>query len=602
MILLRKIRRLFSKREWMQLSALTAAMLFGSALEIFGVGLLLPLIQVVRDPQLLLANPRVGPWLQESGVSEPGSVVILVCSLFLALFVLRSVYLAGLMRVMFGFVYKKTVALSRRLLDAYLRTDYTFHLHRNTSRLIKNATVEVNNLVSGVVQSYMYLVSEVVVMLGLIAILLYTNPVAALTGFAVLGGIGFGFTALIHRRLAQIGDVRARQEAKMVQWVSQSLGGVKEIKVLGKEDYFVSAFTKAGTAYADAQRQNMLLAQYPRLAIETGLVLGLVGLVVVLLLAGADVAELVPVLALFGAASVRLIPSFTRLVTCVNSIRYYYPSVDLVHNDLMEGLRSESKRDRAIGQAHIEFERELRVERLTHRYRGSSEAALTDINLSIRPGQSVALVGPSGAGKTTLANLILGLLEPEEGRIMADGVDISANLAGWQKLVGYIPQDSYLLDDTLRRNVAFGVPDEAIRDDDVWKALELAQLSQFVSATPERLDALVGEGGARISGGQRQRIGIARALYHDPRLLVLDEATSALDQETERELQAAIFALLGAKTMIVIAHRLSTIRHCDVIHVLDKGRVAGSGTYNELIAESALFHQLVGEESKTLHG
>ncbi len=595
MTLFQKIRHLFSKREWLQLVALTAAMLFGSVLEIFGVGLLLPLIEVVRDPQLVLTNARFGPWLQSRGVSDPRSVVILVCSLFLALFLVRSLYLAGLMRILFGFVYSKTVALSRRLLDAYLRTDYTFHLHRNTSRLIKNATVEVNNLVSGVVQSYMYLVSEIVVTLGLVAILLSTNPVAALTGFAVLGGVGYGFTALIHRRLARIGDVRARQEAKMVQWVSQSLGGVKEIKVLGKEEYFVSAFTKAGQAYADAQRQNMLLGQYPRLAIETGLVLGLVGLVVGLLLAGADVAELVPVLAVFGAASVRLIPSFTRLVTCVNSIRYYLPSVDLVYNDLTAGLRHESHRAET-GPARVEFERELRVEGLTHRYQASSEAALFDINLCIRPGQSVALVGPSGAGKTTLANLILGLLEAEQGRILADGVDIRGNLPGWQRQLGYIPQDSYLLDDTLRRNVAFGVRDDAIRDEDVWKALELAQLSQFVAATPDGLDAMVGERGVRISGGQRQRIGIARALYHDPKLLVLDEATSALDQETERELQAAIFALLGAKTMIVIAHRLSTIRHCDIIHVLDKGRITGSGTYQELIATNPVFRQLVGIE------
>lgn len=587
-----KVRQLFTRRERYGLAALTAAMIFGSVLEIFGVGLLLPLIEIVRDPQVVLGHPRFGPWLAEAGLADPRSVVIAVSTLFLAVFLVKSLYVAIMLRVLFGFVFRKTVALSKRLLEAYLKTEYTFHLHRNTSEMIRNATVEVNNLMGGVVQSSMYLVSESVVAAGLIGVLLYTSPAAALTGLLVFGLVGWGFTALVRRRLTRIGTARAEQEARMIQWVRQSLGGLKEIKVLGKEKYFVDAFTAAGGAFADAQRQNMLLAQYPRLAIEASLVVGLVGLVVVLLLTGSSVGNLVPVLALFGAASVRLIPSLTRLVTSINAIRYYLPSVEILHQDLTEATRRGAPADRKRGPVPV-FGRQLRIENLTHQYAGSPAPALQGVSLEIPHGCSAAVVGPSGAGKTTLANLILGLLRPVSGRILVDGVDIQENIEGWQRQLGYIPQDSYLSDDSLRRNVAFGVPDPEIDDHAVWRALELAQLGDFVRGLKGGLDVVVGERGVRISGGQRQRIGIARALYHDPGMLVLDEATSALDQETEREFQKAIFGLLGKKTLLIIAHRLSTIRHCDTIFVLDGGKLVGAGSYADLRANNLVFRQLV---------
>src|SRR5262249_40961619 len=317
--------------------------------------------------------------------------------------------------------------------------------------------------------------------------------------------------------------------------------------------------------------------------VETAAVLGLVGLVTTLLVSGGDLQHALPVLALFGVAMVRLVPSVTSIVGGINGIRFYAHSVAIVHRGLSEAALATCTAHQPANERQISLGDRIEIKELTYRYQDAADAAVDRVTLTIPRGSTVAFVGSSGAGKTTLVNLLLGLLEPTSGRILVDAVSVSDNPAGWQRQLGYIPQDIYLSDDTLRRNVAFGVPDDDIDDTAIWQALEAAQLASFVRALPDQLATTVGERGVRISAGQRQRIGIARALYHNPEILVLDEATSALDTETERQFVSAVTSLSKTKTIIMVAHRLSTVRSASTIYVLSSGRIAGSGTYEELL-------------------
>ncbi|HZF72006.1 MAG TPA: ABC transporter ATP-binding protein, partial [Gemmatimonadaceae bacterium] len=525
------------------------------------------------------------------GLTDPQTLVLIASLGTLCLFILKGVYLALSLRISFGFIYHKMLSLSRQLLNAYLHTSYLFHLQHNTAQLIRNTIAE-SEQVAGILKFCIVLPTEFLVILGLVVVLFVAHPPAALGGTLLLGGVGWGLSTLTRRRLARLGQTRTDQYARMIQCVNQSLGGLKEIKVLGKESFFLRAFEASGFKYNEALRKSTLLAQYPRLAIETAAAAALVLFIVMLITLGGDIQNLLPTLALFGLAMVRLVPSASRIMNAVNTIRFYAPAVTNVLDSLEETRRLNIYTP-AAAQETIQLKKSLRLDHLGYTYPGSGVRALDDITLEIFKGQKVAFVGSSGAGKTTLANLILGLLQPTSGEILEDGRNVQNHLPSWQRQIGYIPQDIFLLDDTVRRNVAFGLPDEEIDDPAVWRALEAAQLASFVRELDPGLDSQVGERGVRISAGQRQRVGIARALYHDPKVVLLDEATSALDNETERLFIAAIESIARRKTILIIAHRLSTVRNCDTIYLMQQGRVIGAGGYDELLATQPAFAQLV---------
>lgn len=360
----------------------------------------------------------------------------------------------------------------------------------------------------------------------------------------------------------------------MIKWVNQGLGGVKESRVLGREGYFVDAYRASSAGYARAMRYLATVSQLPRLYLET-LVAGGILLLLGVAMARHEGSEVVvPTLALFGAAAFRLLPSVNRIIASITNIRYHESAVEVIHRDmgLMAGAGAHREADAPGPGGELQFAHDIELRDVCFQYPESNVTTLNGVSLVILKGSAVALVGPSGAGKTTLVDVLLGLLQPTSGAVLVDGQDVHAHLRSWQRRIGYIPQVIYLSDDTLRRNVAFGVPDPDIDDEKVWKALESAQLAGLVRAWPDGLTAVVGERGVRLSGGQRQRIGIARALYHDPEVLVLDEATSSLDGATERDIMSAIEALAGNKTLIVIAHRLSTVERCDRTYWIRDGR------------------------------
>ena len=589
MRLFRDLIQLFDYRERWKLTALSAALFLGSLLEVIGIGISLPFIKIGAEPEKALANRYFGPWFSRFHLETPRSIIIAACIILLVLSLFKGAYVALTMRAAYRLTYNKVLSLARRLLTNYLSAPYLFHLHKNTADLIKNVTFE-TEAVGGVLKFALFLPTEIVVMIGLVALLLVTEPLPALVGIIGLGSLMWAMSTFTRKELARTGEVRSDAYGKMLLWVNQSLGGIKEVKLLGREQFFTEAMAQSGRRYVNALHRSTLLTQLPRVILETAAALVIVLFVLIVVLAGRDMKSVIGALAIFAMATVRLVPSVTRITNALYSMRFYAHAVTAVNEGLRLGRdwRGEDRSARPV-----EFKSVIQLQNLTFQYPDSAAVSLHDITLDIPRGARVAFVGASGAGKTTLANVLLGLLQPTSGHLSVDGVDVRENPRAWQGRLGYIPQDIYLIDDTVRRNVAFGVLDNDIDDAAVWRALDAAQLLTFVRGLTGTLDAKVGERGVRISAGQRQRIGIARALYHDPDVLVLDEATSALDNETERQFAAAIDALARRKTIIIIAHRLSTVRNCDVIYVMEHGAIIAFGDFDDLLTSEPLFARFV---------
>ncbi|MFQ5507626.1 MAG: ABC transporter ATP-binding protein, partial [Planctomycetota bacterium] len=385
-----------------------------------------------------------------------------------------------------------------------------------------------------------------------------------------------------------------RRFGQMIKWVNQGLSGIKEAKVLGIESFFVDAYSENNKGYTSARRTLLTVTEMPRLFFEAVAVGGLLIVVLVMLAQNRDLKSVLPTIAIFAAAAFRLMPAMTRIVKTTNMIKHFRPSFDVVFCDLRRFEGAATREDERGTPPPIPFHSAIELRGLGFRYSPESPPVLEDLDLCVEKNRTVAFVGPSGTGKTTLVDIILGLLPPSEGQVLVDGTDVQENMSAWQRTIGYIPQVIFLMDDTIRRNVAFGVPDDRIDDEDIWRALASAQLDEFARGLPEGLESMVGESGVRLSGGQRQRVGIARALYRDPDVLIFDEATSSLDQETELEINQTLSRLGGNKTILIIAHRLKTVESCDHIFFLKDGLLAASGTFGELLESSPEFRRMAG--------
>jgi len=391
--------------------------------------------------------------------------------------------------------------------------------------------------------------------------------------------VGWLMTAVLKPRIQGIAHAYVKNEALMIRWVSQGLEGIREVKLLGKEDFIAGKFGRSCDNFSNCQMQNSLFSKIPRMVAEPTVILVVILFIALLMMTRRPDGSMLPTIAVFGAAALRLIPSFTTFTTMLNKLRFSLPSIDIVCGDLSYGYE-QAQSERRTSEQPIQFQHEIKFEHITHNYLGRTETALKGISFTIMRGDYVAFVGPSGSGKSTLVSLLLGLLKPTEGQITVDGVDIQRNLKGWQSQIGYIPQEIFLIDDTIRNNIAFGIAQPNISDARIAEILELVQLTTFIREQPLGLDTVVGERGLCLSGGQRQRIGIARALYRDPKVLILDEATSALDHGTEKEVSEAISKVAGEKTVIVVTHRLASIEKCNPIYSLDRGRLSLPGSSN----------------------
>jgi ABC-type multidrug transport system fused ATPase/permease subunit len=583
--MLRKLLRLMSRRMRIQVAGLFAAMSVGALLEMIGIGAIPAFAALVGSPERVVNNQLVRRYVGDlSGLSH-SSLLLYAAGALLALFLIKNLFLFGLLIAQSGFTQRFQATLAVRVLRAYMYAEYHMHLQRNPSELLRNANSEALEIIASVVMPGMILTMELLTVSAILSLLFIAAPVASLFACALLGGTAFIFVKTIRQRLSRYGAQIQQYRGKMIQAVHESLSSVKMTKILGREEYFLDTFSSYVNGYVEANRFRQIATEMPRLCLEIVAITGLLGVAAFLTLQGKAAVSITVTLSLLAVALVRAIPSVNRITSSLATLRFGDFALEAISKDLAE--LEEAKQSAHVTAARsLTLREQIRFDEVEYRYPGADSSSLKGVSLSIARGSSVAIIGPTGAGKTTMVDLLLGLLPPTRGTIWIDDLDLQGNVGAWQRAVGYVPQDIYLVDNTIRRNIALGIGDTEIDDDAVTRAMIAAQLESFIESLPLGLETVVGERGVRISGGQRQRIGIARALYHDPAVLIMDEATSSLDNETEGLVIQAVERLRGSRTIIVIAHRLSTIRNCDMAFVLRNGSLAASGPVTDFLDRS----------------
>lgn len=599
------LRPLFSRTDKLQYAGLLAMMGIGAVLEMVGIGAVPAFISTLAAPEEVRDFPGVEPVLNALGITTGRELVIWGAVGFIAIFTIRAGFLILLRYVRIRLTERHRVRLARMLFTRYMKAPYEFHLGRNTAELLRNVNTETKNILTGVINPILQLVLNGMMTVCIALLLIVATPWAALGAIIGVGGGGWLFLQTVQEKMGKYGEKARTERKKAIQAVNQGLGGFRDARVIGVEGSLIDDFGGSVSRFAELERYKKFISGLGNPLLEYIAVLGLMLLVLVMVLVGTDLTKMVPLLGLFGAAIVRLRATIGAITNTLNTLQYNMASVDAVLGDLraLDDLSSEAvaltEAGRRNGSASepeatsLSFEQSLQFDGVTYTYPNAGEPALRDIDLSVKPGESVGLVGATGSGKTTLVNVLLGLLRPQQGRILVDGMDVHNNLRVWQDHLGYIPQSIFLLDDTIRRNVAFGVPEDEIDSDQVWEALYAAQVGTFVmDELEDGIETVVGEDGVRLSGGQRQRVGLARAIYHNPDVLVMDEATSDLDNETESQVMGALNDLKEDRTFITIAHRLSTVQNCDRLFFLKKGRIEARGTFEELCAAREDFRQM----------
>lgn len=550
--------------------------LAGTALETFSVGLVVPALAFMTRGTGE-SSPLLARWLSWLGNPSSNQLILLVLLLLLGVYTIKSAFLLFVAYWQARFITATQASTSRRLFATYLAQPWTFHLQRHSAELLR--TINETQEFSHICGLFLMTVSEVLVLCGMVGLLLWFEPAGAIVVAGMLVAAAWLFNAIVRPRSRRWAQSQRHHAKMIIQHVQQGLGGAKDVKIRGCEEEFLAQFRHHADGQARISAMQSLVQQVPRLWFELLAVAALLLLTAVMVWQGTPSDRLIPMLGLFATVAFRMLPSVNHVTGAINRLRY----ADTMLFHLHAELKLADSLPPSGPTTPFRFGDAVALQDVSFRYPGSDETVLDGITIRIPHGASVGFVGGSGAGKSTLVDVILGLLPPVKGRVLVDGTDIQSNLRGWQDTIGYVSQSIYLCDDSIRRNVAFGVPEKDIDEAAVQRALKAAQLDSFVNSLPKRANTLVGERGARLSGGQRQRIGIARALYHDPQVLVLDEATSALDTATEKDVMAAVNALHGTKTLIIVAHRLTTVSDCDTLYRLDKGRIVQSGSAAEVV-------------------
>ncbi len=583
---------LFTPRERRRGLVVLGMMLLLALLETAGVASIMPFLAVLGNPSMVETNPVLA-WMYAKGrfTSVDSFLFALGIGAF-ALVVLSAVFRIGTTYAMTRFTQMRRYSIGARLLQIYLRQPYSFFLNRNSADLAKSILSEVDILVNQVIKPGMNMIAYGMVMLVLAVFLVAMDPVLALVVILIVGGCYGGVYMAVRGLLGRMGGDRVQANRETFIAASEAFGGIKDLKVLGREQAYVQRFRGPAVRFAQHQSLYTTLSGTPKYLIEAVGFGGVLALALYLMGTRADLGEILPLLGLYAFAGYRLLPAAQHIYAGVSSLRFGLPAVDAVYEDLCKESPLHARSTSRLEP--LPLEESVRFDGVRFRYPGAAGDALQGLDLTINARTSVAFVGATGAGKTTAADLILGLLLPTEGKILVDGKALTlANLSQWQRSIGYVPQSIYLADASAAENIAFGLDPDEIDQEAVERAARTANIHEFIAnELPHGYGTEVGERGVRLSGGQRQRIGIARALYHDPALLVLDEATSALDTGTERAIMESVERLSGEKTIVMIAHRMSTVRACDQIIVLEGGQVTGSGSFEELKQSNATFRRL----------
>ena len=570
--------KLFTNSDRIAFTRIVVMVIIGMFLETISLGIVVPIIGILTQDDYQQKYPFIVDIFGNLSREELISAVMVAMVL---IYIVRSLFLFWSLWIQKGFSASVSGRLSQSLFSTYLRQPYMFHLQRNSSTLMRNAK-NATAIVTCGVDPFLVLLTDGLVAIAMFALLIAVEPVGTLAVLLVFGLSTFVFQRTTRRRIDNWGYQVDYHETKILQHLQEGFGGAKDVKVLGRENEFLSQHEKhLGESIRINRIYNVILT-LPRSFMEIITIVGLCLLVVSMVVRGRELADIVPILGLFAAAAFRVMPSINRLLMATQTLIFNRSIIASVYQDFL--LDSP---DSLTVKSNTKFASQLELMDVSFQYPTAATASLQNVSLVVKRGEAVGFVGPSGAGKSTLVDVILGLFAPTSGVVKVDGQDVQQNLRNWQNQIGYVPQAIYLTDDTLRRNVAFGLNDENIDDNLVRDAIRLAQLEEFVATLPEKLDTVVGERGVRLSGGQRQRIGIARALYHNPSVLVLDEATSSLDTPTEHGVMQAVQALQGSKTVLIVAHRLSTVEYCDRLYKIENARITEEGTFDEVVQRSA---------------
>ena len=577
--MLHKVSYLFDRKQKKQILGLAVLILIGGLLETMGVSMLLPVVQAIMDPEAIMENELVGVVVDALGIQTSRQLIILMLGSLIAVYVIKNAYLLFQTYVQNTFVTRNRNRMISRVMREFLGRPYEEYLGADIPTVFRLTDSDIPNAFQ-LILVLIQMVTEIVVAGSLCIVLVVVSPAMSFFILCIFLGMTLVITKILKPRLNAIGHRNQQIQSRIAKWRIQSIYGLKDVKVLHREEFFVRNYYESGAMGADVARNYAVFNNLPRLLIETIFMASMLFFIMLYMLRGGNITVLIPQLSAFAVAAIRVMPGTNRINTYLSEIAYAQPCLDYLYENLTANMKMDINGSvtglTADGQgqaARTSLQDKIVLDHITYAYPNTDKNIFTDAHMEVKKGQSVGIMGPSGAGKSTVVDILLGLLRVQAGTITCDGVDIFDNYADWLGKIGYIPQSIYLIDESIRDNIAFGIDADQIDDKRIWEVLEEAQLKDFVQELPEGLDTAIGDRGVRISGGQRQRLGIARALYHNPEILVFDEATSALDSDTEKAVMDAINSFHGRKTMVIIAHRLNTIAKCDVIYKVEGEKI-----------------------------
>lgn len=573
--LLGKVRAIFDRKQKWQLVGLGIMIFIGGLLETLGVSAMIPVVQALLAPDELMGYidriPVVKNLCDALSITTVKQVTMALLYGMMAIYVIKNLYILLLTYMQNTFITKNRNRMISRVMAEFLNRPYEKYLGADIPTVFRITDSDIPQTFS-LILAMLQLASEAVVTCLIFLVLLLNDPGMTLFIIAVFGLLTLFIVKVFKPRLNRIGARNQAIQSRIAKWRIQATYGLKDVKVLNREEFYVRNYYETGKVGAEVARNYAVLNNMPRLLIETVFIVSVLGFLVVYINGGGDITAMVTTISAFAIAAVRVLPSVNRINTYITEIAYTQPSLDFVYDNLQEGMKTDAMLAERKAYSQVEklkLDHQIELDHISFHYPDSDKNIFEDAHMIVPKGKSVGIIGTSGAGKSTIVDILLGLLHAQTGMITCDGVDIFKNYESWLAQIGYIPQSIYLIDESIRDNIAFGIDADKIDEKRIWEVLEEAQLKEFVEELPEGLDTTIGDRGVRLSGGQRQRIGIARALYNDPEILVFDEATSALDNDTEAAVMEAVNSFHGRKTMIIIAHRLNTIEKCDMIYKVE---------------------------------
>lgn len=593
---LKKLYSEFSSKEKRRLLLIAIVIILSALLQVIGIASIFPFISVASNPEVIDSNNYLLFLKNILGIKNNQQFLIALGLAVLLLLILTNAFLAFSQWLKTKFIAETVHDLTHNMFQRYLYEEYEFHLYRNSSELVKNLTAEVGRVVNGGIMSAITVVSGGVTTLCILILLISIDPYIALSVCVVLGGFYSVIFWVVKVKLSWVGQETTRLLTERMKYYNEALGGVKELMVLGRENHYLTQFIKNSEELVKFKVFASAVMELPRYMIEVVSFGGIISITIYLVAVKGDTQSALPMIALYGLAGYRLMPALQSMFKSLATLKHDIAAVDLFYDDLKaKDKLNKIDIEKTSTEETFSFSQSLNIDDICYQYPSATKLAINHLSLSIKANSSIGIVGGSGSGKSTLIDIILGLLKPQNGSLKVDGNTINAqNIRNWQNNIGYVSQVIFLADSSITENIAFGVPKDEIDNESVENAAKMANLHEFIiNDLGEGYHTIVGERGVRLSGGQRQRIGIARALYHNPQVLILDEATSALDSPTEQSIIDAVYKLSHQKTIIMIAHRLTTVKECDEIIIMDKGLVLDRGQYDELSKTSASFRKLL---------